>query len=150
MNIRLHQVNRDVWKFGRGRGLERGGEGGECSLIKGTPKALVRASPRGHAGLPPSWAGPGPQRSPQLACLSGGGTPRLGRHPRLWLRSSPHSTGACETGYARHCSSSHGQDPSLVSVTLLTRTTSWAAGAGRGVASMAAADPGPRCQDLLC
>lgn len=150
MNIRLHQVNRDVWKFGRGRGLERGGEGGECSLIKGTPKALVRASPRGRAGLPPSWAGPGPQHSPQLACLSGGGTPRLGPHPRLWLRSSPHSTGACETGYARHCSSSHGQDPSLVSVTLLTRTTSWAAGAGRGVASMAAADPGPRCQDLLC
>lgn len=81
---------------------------------------------------------------PAASCRWGGGAPRLGPHPRLRLSSTPHDTGACETGHACHCSSSHGQASSLVSRQVMSQ----AAETRRGVASTAAADPAPSISGL--
>ena len=125
MNIYLNQVNSDVWKFERERPQERRRRGMSAAQGSTHPQLQGGASPRGRAGLPPPYGKPGPRLSPQLSCLLGGGTPRLGPHPRPRLSSTPHNTGACETGHACQCSSSHGQAPSLVSrhVMLLIRPT---------------------------
>lgn len=66
--------------------------------------------------------------------------------PQAVAQLLAHNTGACETGHAHHCSGSHGRTLASSHAMLLTRPTrptSWAAGTGRGVASTAAADPGP-------
>lgn len=105
----------------------RGRRRGRVQLNKGHTRSPGEASPRGR-GPATILSRARSMTLPQLPCLSGGGVPQLGPHPRPWLRLLAHSTGAYETGHARHCSAHTARTPSLVSVMLLTRTIGWAPG----------------------